>query len=201
MDEYRLGLDPSRSDTDGDGLPDGWEVAFDLNPRQNDASLDIDGDGLTNLDEYQHGTNPTVADTDADGMPDGWEVTYGLNPTNSSDASMDLDSDGVSNVREFWFGTDPTNPDTDGDGYDDGVEVRYGTNPLDSSDYPISTVTTIIETSIVTETSSIIGTETETTFIMRTVLGDVPVIISSLVAMLAIISLVIALRRRSSFLE
>jgi hypothetical protein len=46
-------------DSDGDGMPDAWEIAhgFDrLNPA--DANLDTDGDGLTNLQEYQLGTDP-----------------------------------------------------------------------------------------------------------------------------------------------
>ena len=39
-------------DTDGDGMPDGWEVAHGLNPLVNDANGDRDGDGVTNLQEY-----------------------------------------------------------------------------------------------------------------------------------------------------
>jgi hypothetical protein len=49
-------------DSDGDGLPDAWELAhgFPTNNAAN-APLDADGDGLTNGQEYQAGTNPTNA--------------------------------------------------------------------------------------------------------------------------------------------
>jgi hypothetical protein len=40
-------------DTDGDGIPDAWEKARKLNPRDAaDASLDADHDGYTNIEEY-----------------------------------------------------------------------------------------------------------------------------------------------------
>jgi len=47
------------SDTDGDNMPDGWEVTYELNPTANDASSDKDNDGYSNLKEYQSGTDPT----------------------------------------------------------------------------------------------------------------------------------------------
>jgi hypothetical protein len=47
------------NDTDGDGMPDSWEVAHGLNPNDpSDASRDDDGDGFTNLQEYLAGTDP-----------------------------------------------------------------------------------------------------------------------------------------------
>jgi hypothetical protein len=45
-------------DTDGDGLPDTWESANNLNPNVDDGALDPDDDGLTNLQEYAGGTDP-----------------------------------------------------------------------------------------------------------------------------------------------
>jgi len=126
-----VGTDPHNLDSDGDGLPDGWEVDYDLSPLDaSDASLDSDNDGLTNLEEYQYHTNPLKDDTDSDGMPDGWEVENNLNPV-KNDASEDPDSDKLSNIDEYRCGTNPQDPDSDDDGLLDGEEVTYGCDPLD----------------------------------------------------------------------
>lgn len=60
-------------DWDADGMPDDWEITHGLNPWVNDANLDSDGDGLTNLEEYERGTDPFNPDTDGDGILDGDE--------------------------------------------------------------------------------------------------------------------------------
>jgi hypothetical protein len=47
------------SDDDNDGMSDAFESRHGLNPRSAaDASLDNDGDGLTNLDEFNLGSDP-----------------------------------------------------------------------------------------------------------------------------------------------
>jgi len=68
-------------DTDTDGMPDEWEIRYDLDPSStNDADEDPDGDWLANLAEYRNGCCPTNSDTDGDTLTDGWEVQYGLDP-------------------------------------------------------------------------------------------------------------------------
>ena len=50
--ETALGTDSGLWDSDGDGMPDGYEVANGLNPLANDAGLDKDTDGVLNWNEY-----------------------------------------------------------------------------------------------------------------------------------------------------
>ena len=64
------------TDDDGDGLPDDYELANGLNPRNSaDGNVDADGDGFTNIEEFEFGSNPNVADTDenGNGIPDAVE--------------------------------------------------------------------------------------------------------------------------------
>jgi len=63
----------NESDTDGDGLNDGYERANGLNPFDaSDRNADPDGDGFTNFEEFEFGTDPQVADPDNNnnGVPD-----------------------------------------------------------------------------------------------------------------------------------
>ncbi len=67
------------------------------------ASLDTDGDGLSNAEEAQLGTDPNKKDSDGDGLTDYQEVKT--------------------------FTTNPLSQDTDRDGYSDKTEIDKGYNP------------------------------------------------------------------------
>jgi pectate lyase len=46
-------------DTDGDGMPDEWEIKHGFDPNDaTDGAKDADGDGYTNVEEWLNGTNP-----------------------------------------------------------------------------------------------------------------------------------------------
>lgn len=56
---FKSALIITADDSDGDGIPDKWELQFNLNPKNPvDAKDDADTDGFTNLEEYQAGTDP-----------------------------------------------------------------------------------------------------------------------------------------------
>ena len=128
--------DPTNPDSDGDGMPDGWEIenrrwigdtytggnSWSLDPRNPlDADQDADGDGLSNLCEYR------------------WSNLLDLTLREG------LDSHGESAEAALnWSRTDPNSIDSDGDTIPDGWEARYkcswssrnaGINPLNGSDY------------------------------------------------------------------
>lgn len=49
-------------DSDGDGMPDEWEIQYGLDPKDpSNANKDTDGDGFTDLEEYLAKTDPTDA--------------------------------------------------------------------------------------------------------------------------------------------
>ena len=87
----------------------------------NVCDSDSDGDGLNDGEEIAIGTNPDDCDTDDDGRNDWHEVTGG-GPIPTDPFDPDTDDDGLLDSAEV-FGSNPTNPvnaDTDGDGLCDG---------------------------------------------------------------------------------
>ncbi len=67
LENFMLTIDSDKSckaffvpDTDEDSMPDSWELANGLDPNIDDAHLDYDNDGISNLDEFLGGTDPWV---------------------------------------------------------------------------------------------------------------------------------------------
>jgi hypothetical protein len=160
-EEYMNNTDPLKWDTDGDHLPDGWEIKYsknNLDPTRgdtdaNDIPDDEDGDGNEDvLEEIINGK-----DDDGDGRID--------EEFDSNDANEDLDKDGTfyymfikqgdgswkytqfyhpyTNYYEYYWGwsnddddyneitTDPNERDSDGDMLPDGWEIWISDYPLD----------------------------------------------------------------------
>ncbi|MEM7230428.1 MAG: hypothetical protein AAF432_16635, partial [Planctomycetota bacterium] len=76
-----IGSSPTDFDTDGDGLPDAWEVESGTDALVDDASADPDDDGLGNLLEFLTGQDALIGDTDGDGIADGDEPFQSVFPT------------------------------------------------------------------------------------------------------------------------
>lgn len=135
--ERAAGTDATRADTDGDKLPDGWEVKYKLDPLLGVLEGDADGDWLTDFEEYSFGcrtspcpttpvhwggTNPRLVDTDGDKLNDGAEPSYGGHPL-----EPDTDMDGLIDGKEAHVHfTQVADSDSDDDKLTDYQEVvRY----------------------------------------------------------------------------
>ena len=141
-DETALGTDTNNWDSDGDGMPDGWEAEKAcLDPAVADGDTDSDGDRVWNITEYGDGTDPcSTFDADGDGMPSEWENVFSCTDASVPDSGDDPDGDHVSSLAEFQNGTDPcvfNDRDGDGmpDGYEDPLACLYG-NTADAEGDP-----------------------------------------------------------------
>lgn len=120
------------------------------------ATVDTDGDGITDAFELAHGFNPNDPDENRNGIPDGQEdvdgdglsnqveETLGLDPRAiatfppTRDDQLDRDHDYLTDVNELLvYHTDWLKNDTDGDGYSDDSEVLMKTNPTDPRSHPV----------------------------------------------------------------
>ncbi|MCP4730254.1 MAG: LamG domain-containing protein [Roseibacillus sp.] len=134
------------TDNDGDGLPNDWETANNLDPDDDGttgetapgrmdgphgADGDPDDDGLSNRDELVRNTDPQDDDSDDDTLNDGNEINiHGSNPNSDDTDGDDLKDGDEINIHN----TDPARADSDGDGLDDGDEVNTHSTQPDNPD-------------------------------------------------------------------
>lgn len=158
VEEFNAGTDPGNPDTDNDGLPDGWEWDYMMDPTDfTDAGNDEDysdpvwdnrheeysmftqvpGPHYTNYDEYYRYYN-----TDTDGK-DNYLHTSPLCDDTDGDDLMDPDDPAPLNGKELpptppdpdptvpYPGPGPYDPDVDSDGdrISDKDEYKFGTDP------------------------------------------------------------------------
>jgi len=140
-DPYLVRSNPSRPDSDADGLPDLAERVIGTDP----TKVDSDGDGLSDFDEYadfprlveladgnpgfninataskQYGSDPTLLDTDGDLLSDKQELVTGYHILVGSES------------QPRWIRTNPTTQDTDLDGATDYQEWTRS-QPSDATD-------------------------------------------------------------------
>lgn len=157
-------------DTDGDGLPDGWEVDYNLDPRQasgaNGYYGDPDSDGLVNVEEYlgQDGnrstnkpyingtgdeTNPNEHNWSPPSTGGGLGIARPMIATNYWDTNTNAPAVGTlgAALPTTSLGVD-IGLDTDEDGIDDNTEMQqeYYTNVVGSS--PVQSMSPFIKRSI-----------------------------------------------------
>jgi hypothetical protein len=147
IQEFQNGTNPTKADTDGDSMYDGWELHYkneiekfrsnvkDYNytfdptdPSDGEEDIDVDfdyniaSDGLTNTEEFLYNTNPLKPDSDGDELIDGHEVKIFETDPNWYDSDSDLLSDGW----EVQYNYDPLSIDSDGNSINDSHEDDDG---------------------------------------------------------------------------
>jgi hypothetical protein len=122
----------NRTDSEPDGFPDAWEIAYFGNLTTATVGGDADSDGENDDIELLAESNPndvlsTSLDSDKDNLADTWERQYFKNLLQVG--TNDPDNDFADNETEEVYGTNPTSaassPDTDGDGMSDGWELSF----------------------------------------------------------------------------
>lgn len=124
--------DPTKADTDGDGLPDGYEYWMWYRAHvgwmveEDDGSFTYHRLGTDTDPAYRFDVNDPTRKIKIT-----WrEIEELFDPLTARDPAnkyaMDSDGDGISDYEEFVIGSNPLNFDTSGDGIADGWKLKKG---------------------------------------------------------------------------
>ncbi len=119
-EEAYLGTHPNLVDSDGDGIPDGIEVRYGLDPLTSNNGKDTDSDGISDLEEIRAGTDPSTPDRslyDSSAV----QYTFVANPQTDNSVCYDYSVSGLElvtppnsvgttegyNLFKVWFAEAP----------------------------------------------------------------------------------------------
>lgn len=126
--EKELGTNPYSADTDGDGLPDKFEIE---QTKTDPLKKDTDGDGINDGDELDLGLDPLKVDSKNDGIKDSERLL--IYTIDESKLGVSMQITGKGNIASTTIDIIKNSAFTDIDGLLDTVYNFYSNGAIDSA--------------------------------------------------------------------
>ena len=116
-------------DSDGDGVPDGWESDNGLTVGLQDAFVDFNGNGLLNFEEWLRDSDPVATAYTAEGLAWAWEASSAK--TIMDVEAADFDRDGKVDIATLSaaeaIGWNPVESMSEGRQHHSAIQLTNGT--------------------------------------------------------------------------